>query len=108
MITVSKCNYEQPIGYVSSGDSLTEQVGYRTIKQQIEAFAVANDNLLRYRYNQRGDADIHDIDVSSFEDITEVVEAQRFLKDKLARKSEENIKMNNEDNVSDEPAQAQS
>lgn len=108
MITVSKCNYEQPFGYLSIGDSLTEQVGYRTIKQQIEAFAVANDNLLRYRYNQRGDADIHDVDVSSFEDITEVFEAQRILKDKLARKAEENEKMKKDDSVSAQPAQAES
>lgn len=108
MITVSKCNYEQPVGYLSVGDSLTEQVGYRTIKQQIEAFAVANDNLLRYRYNQCGDADIHDVDVSSFEDITEVVEAQRILKHKLARKGEEYEKMKNDDTVSAQPEKAES
>lgn len=108
MITVSKCNYVQPVGYESIGESFTEQVGYRTIKQQIDAFSLANDNLLRYRYNQRGDADIHDVDVSSFEDITEVVEAQKYLKDKMAFKTEEIKKMKNEENVSAQPIQAES
>lgn len=89
MKVVNKDNFVPSNGFVSVLDSVTEQVGYRDVKQQIEAFLMANQNLMDYRYRQNFDMSFDDVLVDDCEDIVDVLEAQEKLAERLADKQKQ-------------------
>lgn len=100
MKVVNKLDFKPSEGFESKGITLTEQVGYRSVQQQIEAFLMANDNLIRYRYKQDYSMKMDDVILDDCEDIVDVKRKQDELMNRVKAKQqqayEQQLKQQNE------------
>lgn len=99
MTIVSRNNYVVPSGFVPVGESMTEQVGFRSVKEQIEAFQMAGESLRRYRRGEQ-DETLSDIDLYNADDITDVIAMKEALEADVRARAEDNKKQQEKEQVS--------